>query len=188
MDDEYLILEDSVRNSYGSVVWSHKIQEKQADIYLSRYKCMEIINIIAASLTSVGIVSLLFTDGFWLKIISSLLSFISIFISAFFKSFNLQELVSSHNRTAQKLLCVRDELKFLLMLISLKQKDINELTDMYKRIVTKLDKIYADAPRTSDKAVDKARIALNITKDNDFTDVEIDRNLPDTLKRRKDNE
>ena len=59
---------------------------------------------------------------------------------------------------------------------------------MYKSIVTKLDKIYAEAPRTTDKAVDKARIALNITKDNDFTEEEIDRNLPDILKRRKDNE
>ena len=124
---------------------------------------------------------MLFTDELWLKIASSLLSFISIFISAFFKSFNLQELVSSHSKTAQKLLCVRDELKFLLMLIHLKQKDINDL-------VTKLDKIYAEAPRTTDKAVDKARIALNITKDNDFTEEEIDRNLPDILKRRKDNE
>lgn len=188
MDNEYLVLEDSVRNSFGSVVWSHKIQEKQADIYSLKYKYMETINIIAASLTSVGIVSLLFTDELWLKILSSLLSFISIFVSAFFKSFNLQELVSLHNKTAQKLLCVRDELKFLLMLICLKQKEINELTDMYKSIVIKLDKIYAEAPRTTDKAVDKARIALNVTKDNNFTDVEIDRNLPNTLKRRKGNE
>lgn len=29
--DEYKILEDSVRNTFGSVVWSHKIHEKQAD-------------------------------------------------------------------------------------------------------------------------------------------------------------
>ena len=33
MDNEYAILEDSVRNTFGSVVWSHKIQEKQADIF-----------------------------------------------------------------------------------------------------------------------------------------------------------
>ena len=127
MDNEYRVLEDSVRNTYGSVVWSHKIQEKQADIYSSKYKYMETISIIAASLTSAGIVSLLFTDELWLKIASSLLSFISIFISAFFKSFNLQELVSSHSKTAQKLLCVRDELKFFINVNILKTK-------RYKRI------------------------------------------------------
>lgn len=31
-EDEYLVLEGNVRHSYMSVVWSHKIQEKQADI------------------------------------------------------------------------------------------------------------------------------------------------------------
>jgi len=32
MPDNYKIIEDNLRNTYGSVVWSHKIQEKQADI------------------------------------------------------------------------------------------------------------------------------------------------------------
>lgn len=100
MNDEYSILEDSVRNTFGSVIWSHKIQEKQADIYLNKYKVMETINIIAASLTSVGIISLLFTNKMWVKIISSLLSFISVFISSFLKSFDLKELISAHNNSA----------------------------------------------------------------------------------------
>ena len=33
MKDSYKILEDIVRESYVGVVWSHKIQEKQSDIY-----------------------------------------------------------------------------------------------------------------------------------------------------------
>lgn len=70
------------------------------------------------------------------------------------------------------------------MLISLKQKNINELTELYQDIILKLDAIYLEAPRTTDKAVEKARIALNITKDNNFTDEEININLPNTLKRR----
>ena len=31
---EYDALEDCTRNIFGRVMWSHKIQEKQADIYL----------------------------------------------------------------------------------------------------------------------------------------------------------
>ena len=113
MDNEYSILEDSVRNTFGSVVWSHKIQEKQADIYFLQYKCMETIKIATASLTSVGIVSLIFTDQMWLKVLSALISFVSVFISAFFKSFDLQTLVSAHNNSAQKMLKIRDELKLI---------------------------------------------------------------------------
>lgn len=184
MDEEYIILEDSVRNTFGGVIWSHKIQEKQADIYSSQYKYMETAKIVAASLTSVGIVSLLFTDQVWIKILSAIISFVSVFISAFFKSFDLQALISSHNSTAQKLLAVRDELKKILLLIHLKEKTVSELSSDYQGIVKSLDDIYADAPRTTNKAVQKARIALNKTNDNSFSNEEINNNLPETLHRR----
>lgn len=38
MIENYKMLEDVVRDSYASVVWSHKIQEKQADIYAEKFK------------------------------------------------------------------------------------------------------------------------------------------------------
>lgn len=75
---DYEKLEDSVRNSYGSVVWSHKIQEKQADIYSNKYKILETINIATASLTSAGIIAIIFVDPFWLKLISAFGFFCSI--------------------------------------------------------------------------------------------------------------
>ena len=34
--NEYQILLDIVRQTFASVVWTHKIQEKQADIYNER--------------------------------------------------------------------------------------------------------------------------------------------------------
>ena len=43
MDNEYSILEDSVRNTFGSVVWSHKIQEKQADIYFHNINAWKLL-------------------------------------------------------------------------------------------------------------------------------------------------
>ena len=50
----YEMLESSVRDTFGSVVWSHKIQEKQADICSQHYKRLETMKIIAASITTVG--------------------------------------------------------------------------------------------------------------------------------------
>lgn len=184
MLQDYEILEDSVRNTFGSVVWSHKIQEKQADIYSNQYRLMETAKITAASLTSVGIVSLIFTDHMWLKLISALVSFVSVFISAFFKSFDLQTMVLSNKSTAQKLLTVREELKLLLLQIHLQQGTVYELTEQYRVLVKTIDAIYVDAPRTTDKAVSQARLALNITQDNTFTDEEININLPESLRRR----
>jgi len=187
LEEKYCKLESSVRDTLGGVVWSHKIQEKQADIYAKHFKVMETAKILSASITSVGIVSLIFTDQLLIKLISALISFVSVFVSALFKSFNLQTMVGQHKAAANNLLAVRDDLKLLILQIKLQKSDPNALYDRYEKIVHQLDKVYADAPNTTDKAVALARKALNITKDNTFTDGEIDGFLPVGLRKaRKD--
>lgn len=175
---EYNYIEATVRNTFASVVWSHKIQEKQADIYSSQFKFMETLKIVAASLTSAGIVSLNFTDQLWLKIVSALLSFATIFINAFFKSFDLQTMVSQHKKAANELLAIRNQLVLLILQIRLQNKEPDILFEKYEQIVGNLNKVYAEAPNTTDKAVEKAREALNGSQDNTFSDKEIDSYLP----------
>ena len=183
MIENYKMLEDVVRDSYASVVWSHKIQEKQADIYAEKFKKMETVNIEAASLTSVGIVALIFTDSLWLKLVSALISFATVYITAYFKSFDLQKFITSHKAAANKLIAVRDQYKVLLTEIKLKVDSVENLLARYKELVEKTDAIYLEAPTTTDEAVDKASKALKIKKDNTFTDAEIDSFLPLSLRR-----
>ncbi|TCL61148.1 hypothetical protein EDD76_101245 [Kineothrix alysoides] len=183
MQNDYEIFEDSVRNTFGGVMWSHKIHEKQSDLYAKQYKSMETAKILAASLTSVGIVSLIFTDQIWVKILSALISFVSVFVSAFFRSFDLQNMISSHTSVAHKLLNKRDELKLLILRIRLEQDTVAVLMEQYNELVKQVDEIYSDAPRTTDKAVKQARIALNIKQDNRFSELEIDDSLPEKLRR-----
>lgn len=183
MKEKYCKLESSVRDTLGSVVWSHKIQEKQADIYAKHFKLMETAKILSASITSAGIVSLIFTNQLWIKIVSALISFVSVFVSAFFKSFDLQTMVGQHKAAANNLLVVRDDLKLLILQISIQKYDPDTLYERYEEIVHQLDKVYADAPNTTDKAVNMARTALNITQDNTFTEEDIDGFLPVGLRK-----
>lgn len=177
------ILEDNVRNRYMSVVWSHKIQEKQADIYAKRFSQLETIKILAASLTSIGIVALIFKDAMWLRILSALISFCSVFISAYFKSFNLQEMVGLHKNAANKLIPLRDKFQMLLMKIKCQDGGYDELCAQFQKLMDDLDTLYTEVPSTTDAAVEQARIALKITKDNNFSTAEIDSCLPDSLRR-----
>lgn len=183
MIDNYDLLESAVRDSYAGVVWSHKIQEKQSDIYAEKFKKMETINIGAASLTSVGIIAMVFTDPLWLKLISALISFATVYITAYFKSFDLQKLITSHKATANKLISVRDRYKVLLTEIKLQSDSVENLLSRYNELVRETDDIYLDAPSTTDEAVDKASEALKIKKDNTFSDEEIDSFLPSSLRR-----
>ena len=186
MEEQYRIIEDTIRHTFTSVVWSHKIQEKQADICSTKFRWMETIRIIAASLTAAGILSIVFSDQLWVKILFTCISFITIFVSAFFKTFNLQEMVSVHKATANKLVSIRDRLILLLTKVKICAGTSQDIMSEYETIIKELNEIYQTAPNTTDRAVAKARKALNVTKDNTFTDEETDTFLPKSLQRNKE--
>jgi hypothetical protein len=181
MSDALDALENVVRNSFAGVVWTHKIHEKQADIYVNRYKCLEIIRIIAASLTSAGIVSSIFCNEMRVKLASAIISFISVAISALFKSFNIQDLCANHKKAAITLLVLRDKYQHLLLSIRTAQKAYEELDNDYLALEAEKHSVYMDLPITTDGAVKLAKIALQVSKDNEFTDEEVDCYLPRTL-------
>jgi len=183
MNDELVILEDTVRASFAGVVWSHKIHEKQADIYVNNYKTLETIRIIATAITSCGVVSLVFVDELWIKLFSALISFTAVLISALFKSFSTQELSVTHKRTAISLLVIRDKYQHLLMEIRIGQKSYEELNNEYTVLENEKHQVYADSPATTDKAVEQARQALKIKNDNSYSDEETDNFLPNSLRR-----
>lgn len=180
---DYDTLEDNVRNTFMSVVWTHKIQEKQADIYSSQYKILETIRLFLSAFTSVGLVALLFSNQTIIKIISATISFGLTFLNAYFKSFNMHSQINAHKSTANKLLSIRDQLRLLLLNIIVENKPVESIIQRYEVLVDELNEIYMDAPQTTDAAVDEATRALNVKKDNNFTDEEIDLNLPKSLRR-----
>lgn len=183
MNDSYRVLEDVVRDSYGGVVWSHKIQEKQSDIYAGYFKLMEKINIVAVSLTSVGIIAMIITDSFWAELISALVSFATVYITAYYKSFDLPKLIIAHKSTANKLISVRDRYKILLTEIKLQSDSVENLLRKYDELLEETNVIYHEAPSTTDKAVKKASKALKVKQDNTYSTEEIDLFLPHSLRR-----
>ncbi len=183
MTTDYDTLEDSIRNTYASVVWSHKIQEKQADIYSQRYKVLKVIEVITVSFVSLGIVSTIFADPLWLKLLATLISFASVFVTVYLMSFDLPTLISNHKSCANSLLKIRNDLQALLLMIKLKNGTINELLEQYKNLNDEINKIYSTAPSTTDKAVKMANKALKIQQDNTYSDIEIDQYLPEGLKK-----
>lgn len=191
MKNEYVALEDLVRTRYASVAWTHKIQEKQAEIYDKRYRILATVNIFAASITSAGIFSLIFTDQTWLKIASAVVSFVTIFISALLKSFDLQSMTKANKETATKLVELRDELQTLILKIKLGElgeQSVHSLTEEFESLQERVHAVYSDAPKTTDAAVKMAEVALKVNGDSTFTEKEIDMMLPATLKRRGNDE
>ena len=183
MEDQYNILEDAVRDIFVRAVWSHKIQEKQADIYQKQYKRMETWNIVFASMTSTGIISLCIWNELWIKIISAFLSFATVFIGAYFKSFAPHKMAKTHKEAANDLLIVRNEIICLLTSIKLKEKSVGELEDRYRALMEKANGVYKNAPSTTERAVELAKEALQVKGDNTFSEDETDSYLPAALRK-----
>lgn len=178
-----IILEENIRHSFSGVVWTHKIQEKQADIYGERASYLELCRIIANGITSVGLITTIFINQNTAKIITVLISFASVIASSLLKNFDLLQLVSLNKKAASELVVLRDKYLFLLMEVKIDSAGIDYLLEKYSKLETEKYELYKVMPQTTDKAVDLAREALNIKKDNQFTVEETNSFLPDILKR-----
>lgn len=183
MEKEYIALEDLIRLRYASVAWTHKIQEKQAEIYDKKYAVIATINIFAASVTSAGILSTIFADQIWLKVVSAIVSFVAVFITALLKAFDFQSMAKTNKATATKLVILRDELLLLLYKVRNATQPVAELIKEFNDIQVKVHAVYQEAPQTTDKAVEMAGIALKEKQDDTYTDEEIDMLLPEALRR-----
>ena len=181
----YQHLLDAVRQNYASVVWTHKIQEKQSDIYLSRYNHLQMIILTFTAFTSAGALSL-FSDpeSSLVKLITVITSFIALSITSYLKFFDFLALSKQNKDAANKLLTIRNELFLLISDLHMMNKDIDDLTSIHTDIVKRLNNLYLEIPTTTDKAVKHAAKALNINKEYTYTDEEIDHFLPDSLKGR----
>ena len=181
MDNNRQILLDEVRQNYASVVWTHKIQEKQADIYARRYKCLSTINIIFAAATSCGIISSIFADSLAAKVITAILSFGTVAITAYFQSFDLKGMEQCHRAAANRFVAMRNRL--LHVIARLHMDDcLDEIESEYEEIMQDLSSLYEDAPSTTDKAVQIASKALKMKNEYTYTNEEIDHFLPPALK------
>lgn len=181
MEDEYQILLDEVRQTFASVVWTHKIQEKQADIYAIQYKWLETINVIAAAATSCGIITTIFIDKMVAKIITACLSFCALAITAYFKSFDLKNMENRHRIAANEFVVIRDHLLHIITELHM-HKDIDEITEKYEEVIKDLDDAFLNAPSTTTKAAHIAAKALNENNEYTYTDEEIDHFLPSHLR------
>ena len=172
------ILEGQIRQIFAGTVWTHKIQEKQADIYLDRYKRLENWRIGLSAVTTSGIVTVVFIDEFWLKVLTAIISGVSFFINSYFKIYDLKSLYKQHKVSAIELLELREELISVLCDIKLEKYDKNSLSVKRDELLKKQMFIYKKCLDVESKAVNQASDNLKSRKDNTYSDEEIDSFLP----------
>lgn len=179
------IIESEIRQIFASIVWNHKIHEKNCDIYSFWFNILEFCKLLSSVITTSGLLTCFFIDEVELKIVTTIFSAISLFINTFYKTYNLKESRDSHKASALEFLELKNETICVLSDIRLERIDLEEATNKRDEILTKYHDICKRSLNTCDRAVKKASKALKIQEDNTFSDKEINSYLPIELRKEK---
>ena len=181
--DPKMALEGQIRECFARVVYSHKTHEKQGDLCaatLTRYKLAQIT---LAAVTTSGTLALLFTDEFFVKLITALVSLVSLFVAGYMKGFDPGAVAQKHRDTAANLWAIRES--YLSLLTDFSARVISEEAARNRRdeLQNALAAIYKSAPGATPKAYRRAQEGLQKLEDYTFNPGEIDKFLPLALKR-----
>jgi hypothetical protein len=183
MTEDYKTLESQIREIYGRVVYTHKTHEKCADILKSRNDCLKLVEIILSALTTTSILGVLIGTGKAGEIVAATFSTLLLFLSLYAKDYNFLAIAEKHKQSALEILAIRERLLSLLVDIRIGNKSIDDLQVVRDVLNIELVNTYRGAPKTISKGYQKASKALKENEEFTFTDAEIDKFLPTSLKK-----
>lgn len=181
------IIEAEIEQLLGKSGWTHKIQEKQADIYHNNRVWTECIRIGISALTTSGILAIVIDEQtFVFKIVTAIIALISTGINLYFQKFDFKSLEKIHKENAVKWLGLRED---YTALISEMRADIlsdEEIIEQKRTLLEQYKLISKETPITTNGAYKRAEKALKINMDDIISQEEIDIFLPQELRRERE--
>lgn len=181
--DPYLLAQ--VREAFGRVVYSHKTREKQADICFRRHRLQQAALVVLTAISSGTFLASVL--GAWVKpeLASLATSFIALMVtvtSLGAKTFKFEEESEAHRDVASRLWDVREAYVSLISDLMSGAVSDTEARGRRDELQESARAVYADAPRTSDRAYSRASDGLQSNEELTFSPREIDLFLPAALR------
>lgn len=177
-------LESQIRECFGRVAYAHKTHEKCADICASRLARIKLWQIVLSAITTGGLITVLFgaKDVSHISaLVAALTSTILLGLNAYMKDNDPGQLSERHKKVATELWNIRES--YLSVLADLRSGQTEEeLRARRDDLQSKLVTIYETAPRTTDKAYEKAQHGLQDKEELTFSESELDALLPPALR------
>lgn len=187
MTDTEQILEGQLRECYGRVVYTHKTQEKCADILLKRQSCIKWWQIVLSAIIAGGVVTMIFD---WLvdykklsEFIIAIISTILLVLNSYTKDHDLGAIAQKHRQSAVNIWLTREKYLTLIVALRMKQLSLDEVCLKRDELLEELHNIYLGSPSTNFKAYQEAQKSLKAMEEMTFSDEEIDKFLPKELRR-----
>lgn len=177
------VIESQIRECYGRVVWTHKTQEKCADILNSRQDRLKLWQIILSAVTTSGILVSVIGDSKPAGISAAIISVSLTILNAYTKKYDLGGMAQKHADAAVSIWNIRESYLSLLTDIRACDLDCDKICAIRDKLQTDLHKVYKGTPRTINKAYQEASKALMKMEEMTFSDEEIDKLLPKSLRK-----
>lgn len=178
------ILEAQIRQCFGRVVWTHKTQEKCADMLNRRNNVFKVWQIVLSAITTSGVFVSIFGDCKIIGIITSIISLALLVLNAYLKKYDLGQIAQKHADCATDLWNIREDYLSLLTDMKANILTVPEIVSKRDELQASLHNLYMGAPRSISKAYDEASKKLKEKEELTLSDNEIDMFLPDELKRK----
>jgi hypothetical protein len=177
------ILEAQIRECYGRVVWTHKTQEKCADILNYRNGNIKTLLITLSALTTSGIFITVLGQSKVAGIFSAIVSMINLALNTYLKKYDLGSMAQKHAAAAASIWNIREDYLSLLTDLRAGLLSTEEIRIKRDKLQSDLHKLYKGSPRTINKAYSEASKGLKEMAEMTFSDEEIDKLLPSMLKK-----
>jgi hypothetical protein len=178
--DEKSKLESQLKEAYGKVTYSYTTHLKQTSDIDKQQKNLKNGQIVLSAVSTSGILTTILLDQIWLKIISGVLSLISLGIKLYYQEYNLTNESNLHRIASDKLWFIREE--YVSLLTDMKDMDLQTIRLKRDELQWQTYTVYMEAPKTNAKSYKKAQKALQSEEEQFFTSEEIDQLLPEHLR------
>lgn len=169
-------LSSQIRELYGKATYTYVSHLKQYGRIEKLNKRIKYAQIALSAISTVGFVSKIFTNQFLITVIGAISSVVLLFITLYYKEFNLSETISSHRNAADELWIIRERMISLLTDFDILSE--NEIQSKRDELQTELAETYTKYPKTDSKSYAEAQKALQTEEEQYFADDELDKLLP----------
>lgn len=166
-------IEEQLKEIYNKVVWTHKIQEKSADVNLNNHKNIKLFQIGLSATTTGTLLASIFGKSEAGAIFSAVLSAVVFGLEAYTKDIDFSQKSNQHAKTADSLRSIREDYLSLLTDMHSTDMEYTQIVERRDQLKIRYDEILSAAPRTGSIALKRAFKALNVNNDHTFTGDEL---------------
>lgn len=174
-------LETQIREAYGRLVYTYTTHLKQAERLTNRNRYVKYWQIGLSAVTTGGILTAIISNQVLLTWLSGIVSTILLGLNLYIKDFNLADDIRQHRSTADGLWIIRE--KYVSLLTDLETLNEEKIISIRDKLQEQTAEIYKSAPVTDVKSYNAAQKALKEDEEQFFTASEIDKMLPEHLRK-----